>query len=163
MLSLTDFIVSSKTLFFPFLRAKGVKMKKGGCLCGKIVYEFLGEPIKTMLCHCINCKRMTGSSYSTNISVRSTSLRIVGSPRQFLLKSGQGPIFTVSFCGTCSSTLWKESDAEGLKGFIMVQAGTLAQGLDRYPPDGKIFARERVKWMRPMEDVEQFEGTDVRL
>ncbi|KAK7181789.1 hypothetical protein DPSP01_012532 [Paraphaeosphaeria sporulosa] len=138
-------------------------MTKGGCLCGKIVYEILDEPVKTVLCHCINCKRMTGSSYSTNISVRSSSLRFVGSPRKFLLKSGQGPVFTVSFCDTCSSTLWKESESEGYKGYTIVQAGTLAQGLDRYPPEGEIFVRERVMWMGQMENVEQFEGTDVRL
>lgn len=106
---------------------------------------------------------MTGTSYSTNISVRSTSLRFVGSPRQFLLNSGQGPDFTITFCGTCSSTLWKESDAEGFKGYIIVQAGTLAQELDHYPPDGEMFARERVRWVGPMENAKQFEGTSVKL
>lgn len=48
MLSLTNFIVSTKTLACPILRAKGAKMTKGGCLCGKIIYEFLGEPVKTV-------------------------------------------------------------------------------------------------------------------
>jgi hypothetical protein len=106
---------------------------------------------------------MTGASYSTNISVRSTSLRFVGSPRKFQLNSGEGPIFVVSFCGTCSSALWKESDAEGFKGYITIQGGTLAEEMDQYPPDGEAFAKERVKWVRPMENVKQFEGPDVKL
>jgi hypothetical protein len=114
-------------------------------------------------CHCINCIRMTGASYYTNISVRSTSFRFVGSPRQFILNSGEGPVFTVSFCGTCSSTLWKESDAEEFKGHIIVQGGTLAEEMDQYLPDGEVFAKERVKWVRPMENTKLFGCTDVRL
>lgn len=48
MLTLTDFIVSSKTRTCPVLRAKGVKVTKGGCLCGKIIYEFSDEPVRTV-------------------------------------------------------------------------------------------------------------------
>lgn len=106
---------------------------------------------------------MTGTSYSTNVTVRSNSLRFVGSPRQFLLKSSQEPDFTISFCGTCSSTLWKESDAEGLKGYIIVQAGTLAQELNQYPPDEENFAMQRVRWIGPLKIVKQPESIDARL
>lgn len=113
-----------------------------------------------MICHCIDCKRMTGTSYSTNLTVRTSCLRFVGSPQQFRLDADQGPVFTVSFCGICSSTLWKESDSEGFRGFTIVQAGTLAQALDRYPPDKELFARDRVKWAEPMQNVQQFEGTN---
>lgn len=45
MLSLTDFI-SSKKHNLSTLRAKGVKMTKGGCLCGKITFEFSSVPVK---------------------------------------------------------------------------------------------------------------------
>lgn len=45
MLSLTDFI-SSKKHHPSKLRAKGVKMTKGSCLCGKITFEFSSVPVK---------------------------------------------------------------------------------------------------------------------
>ena len=57
MLSLTDFI-SSKKYNLTKLRAKGVKMTKGGCLCGKITFEFSSVPVKkvsTMFAECSYC------------------------------------------------------------------------------------------------------------
>ena len=33
----------------------------GKCLCGQISYEVLGKPVYCALCHCVNCKRWTGS------------------------------------------------------------------------------------------------------
>ncbi|KAF1961759.1 hypothetical protein CC80DRAFT_401211, partial [Byssothecium circinans] len=35
---------------------------KGACMCGKICFEISGEPL---LCHCLDCKRLTGTAYST--------------------------------------------------------------------------------------------------
>lgn len=48
MLSLTNFVVTSKTRLCVVPRTQVIKMTKGGCLCGKIVYEILGEPVKTV-------------------------------------------------------------------------------------------------------------------
>jgi hypothetical protein len=84
-------------------------------------------------------------------------------PQQFVFDSGQGPIFKISFCGTCSSTLWKESEAEGFKGFHMIQSGSLGQDFDKYDPQGEIFTPFRSKWLEPLDNVKQFEGTDRGL
>ncbi|KAF2686332.1 hypothetical protein K458DRAFT_298314 [Lentithecium fluviatile CBS 122367] len=137
-------------------------MAKGGCFCGKVTFEFSGEPVKTVLCHCLNCKRITGSAYSTNVTVPSSAIRTQGTPKQFTFDSGQGPIFRISFCDTCSSALWKESDAEGFKGLHLIQSGALGPDFDNYPPNGEIFTPFRSKWLSPLE-VQQFEGTDSGL
>ncbi|KAF2652709.1 hypothetical protein K491DRAFT_780860 [Lophiostoma macrostomum CBS 122681] len=138
-------------------------MAKGSCLCGRVKYEFAAEPIKTVICHCLNCRRVTGTAYSTNVSVPSSAFKFQGKPRQFSFDSGQGPIFKISFCGDCSSTLWKESDAEGFKGTHLVQAGSLGQESDNYGPQGEIFTPFRLKWLPSLENVRQFEGTDSGL
>lgn len=90
-------------------------------------------------------------------------MRFQGQPKQFAFDSGQGPVFKISFCGNCSSTLWKESDAEGFKDLRLIQSGTLGQELDNYPPNGEIFTPFRSKWLKPMDDIKQFEGTDSGL
>lgn len=34
----------------------------GGCLCGKVRYELSAgvEPLYSVICHCLNCKKATG-------------------------------------------------------------------------------------------------------
>jgi hypothetical protein len=122
------------------------------------------DNIMQVLCHCLNCRRITGTAYSTNVTVPSTAMSMQGeAPQQFVFDSGQGPIFKISFCGTCSSTLWKESEAEGFKGFHMIQSGSLGQDFDNYDPQGEIFTPFRSKWLGPLDNVKQFEGTDKGL
>jgi hypothetical protein len=95
--------------------------------------------------------------------VPSSSISIQGQPKKFTFDSGQGPVFTISFCGECSSTLWKESDAEGFKGYHLIQSGSLGQAFDDYQPQGEIFTPFRPKWLPALENVKQFEGTDSGL
>ena len=55
----------------------GEKMIKGGCLCGKIRYEFKQEDvISAGNCHCKDCQKATGSGKATIVYVPSESLKI---------------------------------------------------------------------------------------
>lgn len=38
----------------------------GGCLCGTIQYRIAGTPQRTIVCHCDNCQRVTGSAFMVN-------------------------------------------------------------------------------------------------
>jgi hypothetical protein len=88
---------------------------------------------------------------------------IQGEPNTFEFDSGQGPIFKISFCGNCSSTLWKESDAPGFKGYYLLQSGSLGPENDSFKPEAEIFTPYRSKWLSPMNHVQQYEGTDAKI
>ena len=52
-------------------------MIKGGCLCGKIRYEFKQEDvISAGNCHCKDCQKATGSGKATIVYIPSKSLKI---------------------------------------------------------------------------------------
>jgi len=38
-------------------------IRSGGCLCGKVRYTVRGEPYKSGLCHCTECRQVTGSAF----------------------------------------------------------------------------------------------------
>lgn len=39
---------------------------KGSCLCQEIQYEVTGAPQITLLCHCDDCRKVTGSVFMAN-------------------------------------------------------------------------------------------------
>lgn len=65
-------------------------------------------------------------------------------------------ILTVFFCPDCGSTLWKEATTEQLKGFKLVQAGTLTESekLDD-GVDAEFYTSTRVPWLAALSGVDQ--------
>lgn len=39
---------------------------KGSCLCQRVQYEVTGPPKMTLVCHCDNCRKVTGSTFMAN-------------------------------------------------------------------------------------------------
>lgn len=42
------------------------KVIQGSCVCEKIHYELTGPPITNIICHCDNCRKITGSVFMAN-------------------------------------------------------------------------------------------------
>lgn len=39
----------------------------GSCLCGAVEYELTGEPFTHLVCHCVNCQKVTGTAFASNV------------------------------------------------------------------------------------------------
>ena len=48
----------------------------GGCLCGAVRYECTGEPVFSLLCHCRDCQRQSGSAYAAAVRVPAVTFRV---------------------------------------------------------------------------------------
>ena len=79
----------------------------GGCLCGQVRYEVTSEPLRTVNCHCDDCRRVTGSAFVTNVFVNGDDLKIVqGTGSQFEHTANSGKARMKEFCGNCGSQLF---------------------------------------------------------
>jgi hypothetical protein len=36
----------------------------GGCMCGAVRFEVRGTPYRVGLCHCLTCRKQSGSAFS---------------------------------------------------------------------------------------------------
>jgi len=64
-------------------RTKYLEMPAGGCFCNKIRVNFTGEPNAHLLCHCLDCRKIGGASYSNNIVVPEDAFKLEGINAQF--------------------------------------------------------------------------------
>jgi hypothetical protein len=97
----------------------------GRCLCGKVTYEFTGDPIATAVCHCSHCQRQGGSAFSVNLIAHESQLKLAGELATYEERGEKGDQVYVRrrFCNTCGSPILSEIALS--EGIIAVKAGTL--------------------------------------
>jgi len=80
----------------------------GGCLCGAVRYQSLGDPLRVTICHCRFCQRATGSAYMVEPIFRLADLQVIGgAPAVFDLRSaGSGKLVHIHFCQACGTKLY---------------------------------------------------------
>ena len=81
--------------------------RTGGCLCGAIRYETVGDPVFTLRCHCRDCQRQSGAAHVPAARVPSAGFRILqGTPRRYVTKADSGNEIVRVFCGDCGTPLY---------------------------------------------------------
>jgi hypothetical protein len=96
----------------------------GRCLCGKVTYHCDGEPMATLLCHCTDCQRQTGTAFSIVVGVEREALHVDGAVSSFTtVGEDTGEAVHRQFCTACGSPIVSLPDATPDLAFI--KAGTL--------------------------------------
>ena len=97
----------------------------GRCLCGKVTYHCDAEPMTTLLCHCTDCQRQTGTAFSIVVGVERDALHVDGDTVSSFTTVGEdtGEAVHRQFCTACGSPIVSLPDATPDLAFI--KAGTL--------------------------------------
>ena len=78
----------------------------GGCLCGKVSYLFdRDQVISAHHCHCVDCKKNTGSGTATILLIPDNSLKVKGNLKFFTVAGSAGSNVSRGFCEECGSPL----------------------------------------------------------
>ncbi|OBT41442.1 hypothetical protein VE00_08085 [Pseudogymnoascus sp. WSF 3629] len=130
----------------------------GSCLCSAIKIEIQGEPDMIGLCHCTNCRKSTGSTYSTNAIFPKSAFTIVsGEPKVYEAEGGSGNPAYVHFCGNCSSTMWTLTPLR--TDMVVVKVGILdGDAMEKLAPKAETFTSRKPSWLGCVDGATQFEN-----
>ncbi|KAJ9641058.1 hypothetical protein H2199_005726 [Coniosporium tulheliwenetii] len=131
-------------------------MPDGGCFCGKCRITYSGEPKMKCLCHCLDCRKISGSTYSTNVVVPEDGFEVTsGTPKTISKTADGGETITSFFCGDCGSTMYRESGS--FPGLKIVKAGVMddVEALAEAKPDAELYTKTRVNWVQPVPGADQ--------
>jgi hypothetical protein len=119
----------------------------GHCLCGAVSYRIDAEPVMTIICHCDDCQRSSGSPYSLNVIV----------PRDALSIEEDGTLATYEttgtdtgeprerkFCSRCGSTMLTLLNE--MPEMAAVKGGTL-DDRSSLVPEMEIWAERAHPWI----------------
>jgi hypothetical protein len=124
----------------------------GGCMCGAIRFEAMGEPIIVTHCHCDSCRRHTGAAMVPLASFEAGQVRFLKGERKIYHSS---PGVERAFCGDCGTTLTWESNPRG-QSLIEFHIGTLDEP-NALPPSVHVFHGERLRWFDTADGLPRYE------
>ncbi|GLQ57253.1 GFA family protein [Devosia nitrariae] len=119
-------------------------IRAGGCLCGAVRYEVRGEPYQAGVCHCLTCRKLTGSAFSVTADWRLDQFSMTGEVKTFERRQ---------FCPACGARLFFLYD-QGVEIFL----GTLDEAPNGITPSVEIWTNRREHWLAPVAGVSQHEG-----
>jgi len=87
-------------------------MRRAACSCGQLSATCVGEPVRVSVCHCLNCKRRTGSAFSWTSRWAAADVAVEGRSAEFVLVGDEGGRATMSFCPDCGTTVYYRIDRQ---------------------------------------------------
>ena len=80
---------------------------EGGCLCGAVRYRARGEPMRTLICHCTSCQKMTGSSFYAESMFSIDAVEFHGQSMGCYthVSDSSGKRVFMHFCTMCATTV----------------------------------------------------------
>jgi hypothetical protein len=128
----------------------------GRCLCGSVTYRCDAEPLMTAVCHCEECQRQTGSSFSILVVVPRAALHVDGDTlaKYVTMGTDTGAERERGFCSRCGSPVFSlllEQQPE----VALIKGGTLN---DRswLSPSVEVWCDSAQPWLTPFENTERF-------
>ena len=126
-------------------------MLKGSCYCGAVRYEIHGKLLMFANCHCPDCRKMTGSTFSSVLVTESEGFKVLGEENLVLFQSSPGK--QRCFCKTCGCQLF--SRAERRPGMVFVRAGSLDDD-PHMKPQSHFWTSTKAPWHEITDSIPQY-------
>ena len=126
----------------------------GGCLCGAVRYEILGDLRGIVNCHCSKCRRFHGN-FGAYTSIKFEDLNLINQEtlKWFRSVTDETPNVHRGFCGECGSSLfWHPRDQDR----IAVAAGSLDEPTNQQTI-GHVWTSQISDYYVIYDDFPQFE------
>ena len=119
------------------------KIHTGGCLCGALRYEAVGEPLFAGFCYCADCRKASGSGCIPFMGFAATAVRFTGQTRLFTSKAANGGDAVRNSCPICGGLVF--GGVVGQDESHTIYAGSLDDP-SAFHPTIAIFPRGRPTW-----------------
>ncbi|MGB3288971.1 MAG: GFA family protein [Burkholderiaceae bacterium] len=129
-------------------------MHKGSCLCRQIQYELTAEPGDFGYCHCVSCRKASGSAHAANAPISRANFHQL-SGAEALREFESSPGMFRAFCSNCGSPIYAYR-AEN-PDYLGIRLGSLDTPFAKQPL-GHKFTAEKAMWEPIDDDLPQFPG-----
>jgi len=127
-----------------------VSNRTASCRCGNLRITTTGEPVRVSVCHCLECKKRSGSVMAAQARWPADQVTIEGEASSWSYTGDSGNTGTFSFCPTCGSPLYYSVDGE-MSGLIAVAVGAFDEPFHA-PPLYSVYEDRKQPWVEIVGD-----------
>ena len=128
--------------------------RRARCSCGQLSVGCRGEPVRSSVCHCLDCQMRTGSAFAAQIRFRAEDVEISGNATRYERRAASGAVLAFAFCPTCGATVYYVIDRD--PGVVAVPLGLFAEpGI--FPPSRSVYESRRQPWVEVTGCVERLD------
>jgi len=130
---------------------------RGKCRCEDLQFQLREQPLFVHACHCLHCKRKTGSSFGLTCIVLEEDIQV---DQGLLQVHKESPQTTAHLCSSCSEPIYRTNVAFEATGWLQTRC---LEDLRLLTIGAHIWVKRKDEWLKLPEDVPQFEeGYDNR-
>ena len=79
---------------------------KASCRCGQLTATVTGDPVRVSACHCLDCKKRSGSAFAVHARWPVEQFQSAGTSKTWIQCADSGNRITHHFCPECGSGLF---------------------------------------------------------
>jgi hypothetical protein len=115
----------------------------GGCLCGAVRYESSAEPAVMGHCHCIDCRKSSGTGHCSHMMAPAAAVKMTGKVSTYDKAADSGNVVTRAFCPVCGSAVYSTNTA--MPGALFIRASSLDDP-EVFKPQVVVYAARAASW-----------------
>lgn len=127
-------------------------LRTATCRCGQLSVACEGEPVRISVCHCLECKKRSGSAFAAQARWPNDQVTISGRSKQWSTVGESGGRATFNFCPDCGGGVYYGIDR--MPGLTAVAIGAFADP-DFPAPDYSVFENRKHHWVEIIGDMER--------
>ncbi len=131
----------------------------GGCMCGAVRYEAIGEPLGIGYCHCHSCRGHTGAPVVTYVGFKADQVRFIGRERSVYNSS---PGVGRAFCNQCGTPLTWEGFTRTWNSTIIEFHISTLDDPDSFVPEEHWLHEERIAWFDVADGLPRYRGVGMK-
>ena len=96
--------------------------RTASCRCNQLRATVTGEPVRLSVCHCLNCKKRSGSAFAVQARWPAERVQVEGASKTFEKAGDSGNSATFHFCPDCGSDVFYLIDGK-FEGLVAIPLG----------------------------------------
>ena len=130
--------------------------RTASCRCGQLKATVTGDPVRMSVCHCLNCKKRSGSAFAAQARWPAARTTIDGQSKAFEKRGDSGGVATFHFCPNCGSDVYYVVDGE-LADLVGIPLGAFDDPFF-FKPDYSVYEGRKPGWLEIAgEGIEHFD------
>ena len=128
--------------------------RTASCRCGRLRATVTGEPVRVSVCHCLNCKKRSGSAFAVQARWPKAQVEIEGRSKTFVKVADSGNRATFHFCPECGSDVHYEIDGkfdDKFNGLVAIPLGAFDDPCS-FTPRFSVWERRKCDWVEILGD-----------